>query len=523
MSVQNHLSVNRDGYDDECLWHRFMLDAYTGGGGFQGRVRKSSAGFWGTVTDAYRFARLDGAGRPLADDSYLDRYNREDDDKFSRRVKVAHYLNYVKPTTNLKLSYIVRKPHKRNNVPDKLATWIASTGYDKSFRRRALVAAVLGWFPMLVDLPRKKEGARSAADAGNMDPYVVLSLPCHLRDYELDEQGEFVWAKMATRFTRKATWDAQAVEVTRYTIWTRTDYQVYEQAGSGEPSEPVSGPHPFGRVPIVSWRTDTSVEDHVRADSINADIAPECRRLFNLLSELDEHLRSQVFALLVIPVSSPTPTETVEVGTANALQTSGEQKNLPFYLAPPASVAATIEARIVATIIEIYRMARVEYDRASGTESSAQSKQQNFEQTNLSIVDLATSLAQADRETLILVGRGLGIEEAKLQAIECVAHESYASEDLSLELEQVTLALTVRELGAQVRIELLIRLAQQLLPHLAPDTRKVIEQEIEEAVKRAEQEAEAARAEQDGDGGPEGDGPGDEGDDDEEDVPEAAE
>lgn len=524
MALRSALDATRQGYDEECVWLRFLVDAYTGGGGFQGRIRQAPAGFWGAVSDAYRvYATIDHRHASNYE-SYLDRYQREDDEKFQKRVRVSHYLNYVKPTTNLKISYIVRKPHKRNNLPDGLAKWIERTGYDKDFRRRALVTAVLGWFPMLVDMPRRPDGATTQAQAGNMDPYAVLSLPCHLRDYQLDEQGEFVWAKLATKFSRKDTWDADAVEVTRTTTWTREDFTIFETVGSGEPSAPVTGKHPFGKVPIVSWRSDTSVEDRVKADSINADIAPECRRLFNLLSELDEHLRSQVFALLIYPASSPTPTDSVDIGTNNGLQVSAEQKNLPFYLSPEGTVAETYEKRIVNSIIEIYRMARVEYDRASGTETSAQSKQANFEQTNLSIVDLATSLAAADRDTLILVGRGLGIAEDKLQAIECVAHESYASEDLSVELEQAMSALTIKQLGTQAHVELLRRLVQQLLPNMTPETRKIVESEIEEAVAQAEKDAEAAKAELDGggdgeDGGPDGGGKGDE----EDDVPEAAE
>lgn len=523
-SVQEALDRTRAGYEEECVWLRFLVDAYTGGGGFQGRVHQAPAGFWGTVSEAY--ATLDLRGMETSGSSYLDPYHREDSDKYTRRVKVAHYLNYVKPTTNLKISYLVRKPHKRNNVPDELADWIARSEYDRGFRRRALCAAVLGWFPLLVDLPRRPN-ARTAAEQGDMDPYAVLSLPCHLRDYELDEQGEFVWAKMATVFTRTEAWDSEPVEVTRYTVWTREDFTVYEVIGTGRESKPTTGKHPFKRVPIVSWRTDTSVEDHIKADSINADIAPECRRLFNLLSELDEHLRSQVFALLIVPVSSPTPTESLVLGTENGIQVSAEQKNLPQYLAPPASIAATLESRIEATIIEIYRMARVEYDRASGVHSSAQSKQQNFEQTNLAIVDLATSLAEADRETLILVGRGLGIAEEQLQQIECVAYESYASEDLSIELEQATAALTIKELGKQARVELLVRLAQQLLPNMTAETRKVVESEIEEAVMQAEKDAEAAKAAFEGGGGGDDGGPGggvdEEEDEEDEEVEKAAE
>lgn len=524
MGAQEWLEATRAGYQEEGVWLRFLVDAYTGAGGFQGRVRQPPAGFWGSVTDAYSGftqATLNSSPYQQADpSSYLDRYQREDQEKFVRRIEVAHYLNYVKPTTNLKISYLVRKPHRRQNVPDALAEWIERTDYDKDFRRRVLTAAVLGWFPMLVDLPSKPGGSSTVQATGTMDPYTVLSLPCHLRDYQLDEQGAFVWAKMATRFIAKASWDTDPVTITRTTVWTRDDFTVYEQRDGELVGAPRTGKHRFLTVPLVPWRSDISVEDHVKADSINADLAPECRRLFNLLSELDEHLRSQVFALLIYPASSPTPTDQVDIGTNNGLQVSAEQKNLPFYLAPPGSIAETYETRIVNSIIEIYRMARVEYDRASGTETSAQSKQQNFEQTNLAIADFAASVAQADRDTLILVGRGLGISEDKLQAIECVAYDSYASEDLSLELEQATAALTIRELGTQARVELLRRLAQQLLPHMTADTRKVVESEIEEAVAQGEKDAEAAKAAFDGGGGPNEEE--DEADEEDEDETEAA-
>lgn len=528
MSTRELLDKTRDGYDEECRWMRFLIDAYTGRGGFQGRIQQPPAGFWGAAAEAYRGVASLLGSRKADSSSYLDRYTREDEDKFQRRVAVAHYLNYVRPTTALKVSYIVRRPHKRRNVPEQLEAWIERTKYDEGFRRRVLVCAVLGWFPLLVDMPARRPAAQTRAQAGNLDPYAVLSLPCHLKDYQLDEEGRFVWAKMVTTFVDKPRWDAEPETVTRTTVWTRDEFEIFESRGDAQ-AEAVrtgGGRHSFRQVPIVSWRADTSVEDPVKADSINADIALEGRRLFNLLSELDEHMRSQVFAILIYPQSAPTPTDTVEVGTNNGLQVSSEQKNLPFFLAPPASIAETYEKRIAASVIEIYRLARVEYDRASGVESSAQSKKQNFEQTNLSIADIATAIAHADRETLILVGRGLGIADDKLEAIECVAHESYATDDLALELEQVITALTIRELGAQLRIELLSRLAQQLLPHMSAETRAIVEQEISDAVRRSEQEAELARdaPAPDDDEPPPEPAEGRSGDDDDdEDMPDAAE
>jgi hypothetical protein len=503
-NLQSFVTRTRPGFEQEGVWMRFLVDAYTGGGGFQGRLREAPSGFWGAVSSAYDGFNLltalrstgggDGRFSDALLDTYLDRHHREENDKFRRRVAVSHYLNYIKPTTNLKISYLARKPHRRRNVPPKLQDWIDRTNYDAGFRQRALVTAVLGWFPMLVDLPSRAGSTEAQAQqqSGERDPYAVLTLPVQLIDYELDERGVFVWAKTALTFTRRATWDVEPQRVTRTTVWTASEFVVFEGVDGQAPAEVDSGTHPFIAVPIVSWRSDMSVEDPVKADSINRDIANECRRLFNLLSELDEHLRGQVFALLVYPASSPTPTDSVVIGNENGLQISAEQKNVPFYLAPPSSIAETYEARIEASVIEVYRMARVEYDRASGTQSSAQSRQQNFEQTNLAIVDLAQSIARADRDTLILVGRGLGIAEPELQQIECIAYESYASEDLSLELEQAISALTIKELGPQAHIEILSRLAQQLLPQLGSDTKKIIESEIEESVAQSTRDAEMA-------------------------------
>lgn len=517
LSLRQQLDDTRDGYDQECTWLRFLIDAYTGGGGFQGRIKQPPAGFWGAVAESFAsllaIAHGDTAG---AMGSYLDQYKREDLDKYGRRVAVSHYLNYVRPTTNLKISYIVRKPHKRNNVPPALQEWIDRTGYDKEFRRRALVTAVLGWFPMLVDMPEVSPSARTQAEAGKPDPYTVLCLPCHLRDYQLDEQGDFVWAKLAQTFQRQETWDAECVTVTRYTIWTRDEFTVYEVIGDQVSEQPRRGRHKFGRVPVVAWRSDTSVEDPIRADSINADIAHEVRRLFNLMSELDEHIRSQVFALLVVP-GGAVPAGGAELGVENGLVIDREQRNVPFFLAPPGSVAATLEARIAATVIEIYRLARVEYTRASGTNSSAQSREREFSVTNLSIADLAASLAAGDRETLITVGRGLQISEEALQQLECVAHESYADEALDQELEQAVEALTIRELGAQFRVELLKRLAQKLLPSMSTATRRIIESEIEEQVKQAERDREAATKNLPGGGGDEPPPEGDDGEEEDED------
>jgi hypothetical protein len=523
--LKSQLEHTRDGYKAESTWLRFLIDAYTGGGGFQGKVRQPIAGFWGSAAEAYAslsvFSLMSGVHDEAANTTtYLDRYPREDDRKFARRRDVAHYLNYVKPTTNLKVSYLVRKPHVRNNMPKQVEEWIERTGYDDWFRRRAVVAAVLGWFPMLVDMPAIPNEAVNAQQAGEPDPYPVMQLPCQLLDFQLDDRDELVWAKLVHSYEKRASWDSDKVDVKRYAIWTRDDVTVYEveknsKSGTERVGDAQVTAHAFGRVPVVFWRADTSVEDPVKAESINADIALEARRLFNLLSELDEHVRSQVFALLVLPMilqSTPQGGK-AEVGVENGLQIGPEQKNVPFYLAPPETVAATLESRISNTIVEIYRMARVEYTKAAGTNSSAQSKEQEFEQTNLAIADFGASLAAADLETLRIVAKGLKVSDEEIERMECVAHQSYASDQINNEIDAITSVLTISALGSTFRSELLKRFAQKMLPSLNADTRKIIESEIDKAL------VEEAQAKEAGENEPPdtGDAPGDDQEDDVED------
>jgi hypothetical protein len=199
-----------------------------------------------------------------------------------------------------------------------------------------------------------------------------------------------------------------------------------------------------------------------------------------------------VFAQMIWPGASPAGNESGTGGVSTGLVIGAEQKNLPFYLAPPASVAATLEARILATVQEIYRIAGVEYEKASGVQSSAQSKENEFEKTNVSIVSLAQALARADLDTLRLVGRALKCDEEELQAMECVAHESYADAALGDELAQAMDAMTM-QIGRQAKIEILQRLIHKLLPGLASDTKKVIDDEIVTAIDQAVKEEEDAK------------------------------
>lgn len=490
------LEKNRDDYDKEAVWMRFLIDAFTGAGGFQGRVKQAPSGYWGAAAETYAtVAQLltQGTAKEAAD-SYLDRHRREDGTKFQSRIDRSYYLNYVKPTTLLKVSYFMRKMHMRKNVPPRLQDWMKTTGYDDQMRRRAITTAVLGWMPVLVDMPPAVAGKHS-------EPYVRDLLPCHLVDFELNADGDaLAWAKLMTPYWERSRWDAPRSRVKRYTIWDRASYEYHEvvetESGATRSQEvraSASGSHVFGRMPIAMWRADISIEDPIKAESWNADIAPVSRRLFNLLSELDEVLRGSAFPLLVLPLAQPTPGASLEVGVENALLVDPEQKNLPFFAESSGAASDSLEKRITSTIIEIYRMSRVEYERASGVASSAQSKAQNFAQTNLAIVDFAAAIAAADRDTLTLVSKGLGIADSAIDKIECIPESDFAEDDLQVDIDEVISTLTIRQLGSRFQSEVLKRFARRVLPHMETDSQKVVDGEIDELAKAVAQDDDALR------------------------------
>lgn len=497
----DRLRAKRDNYDQECTWMRFLVDSYEGCGGYQGKVRQPAAGYWGSAAEIYsQFTTFDVRTRGT-NDSYLDRYPREDEPKFARRREVAHYLNYIKPIANTYASYLLRKPPTRADVPARLQQWIDDTAYDSGARLRALLAIVCGWHPVLVDMPQTDPEAPSEMHAGPTGPYLVQLQSCHLVDYSADDDGEFHWAKVCVKYTKRETWDGPAKDCERYTVWTPETWTTFEVVNDAvekipDGNEFTTGPNPFGVVPLAIFRSNVSLNDPVKSESLLGGPALEGRRLFNLLSEFDEHLRSQVFALLTYPIRSgggPNTAAPSIVGTDNALAYDSEAKSAPNYLAPPSSVAATYEKRIEATIVEIFRMARVEYTRASGTQSSAQSKAQEFESTNLTIADLASALAQAEKRLLTIVGLGLGIDRAALDAMTITPADDFNTEQLNDEVDRLVTLLTVRELGATFKGELLKRVAQRILPRLPKEMAATIESEIDEAVTAAEQEAEMLR------------------------------
>lgn len=486
------LERKRAGYDAEMLWHKFLLDAYLGMGGFAGSVKQPPAGFWGAAAEVYSSA-LSESRSTTPIDTYLDRFPREDERKFRSRVQGVQYDNYMEPLTDLKVGYILRKPFDVRGRPDVVSEWRENvdgrgTSWAELFPGIVTRTAVLGLQPVLLDVPELPEGVTTLAqyrDAG-VQPYPVPLFPANLLDYDTDRAGQMTMAKLCTSSMRRESWMDDPVEVTHYTIWTPESfvkYEVTDVKGSKFATLVSQGRNPFGAVPIVLYKHKSSPDDPIRAMAMHGNVAQQSRAHMNRLSEFNEHLRGQVFALLVYVTNGGENEGDLTVGVDNALTLPSDARQVHQYIAPPATVAATYEKRLESIVREIYRIARVEFSRPTGQATSGLARAYDFAATNRALADFAGELALAEMHLDWLIGRYYGVSEDELAASTVIAPDSFDIEDLATDIKSA-FDLIAGDIGPTATRLLKLQLVDQALPRLDADTRAAIEQELDDSGKQ---------------------------------------
>ncbi len=504
------LERTRPGYNEELEYHRLLIDAYTGGGGFAGANVQPPAGFWGTAAEVYN---LDRASQDVLADrvTYLDRYPREDKDKFKKRLQIAHYPNYIQPLTDLKISFMMRKPLAISDRPEPLIEWREDvdgrgTTWDELVPQVVLRAATLGWCPCVVDMPQaptNPDGTpllmnRATADTLGLRPQIVPLFPANLTDYQTDESGDFKWAKIRTDYREQEDPFSDPVDVTNYTIWYPDRFEKYEVTknsvnGTRVAKQTAEGTHGFGQVPVITLQHKPMIDDPVKGIPMHGQESVEARRLFNLHSELDEHMRSQVFAVLVLAMGIDEAKRQVTIGTDNAILLDPMSQRDHYFIAPPASVATAYETRIEACIQEIYRQARVEFTRPTASRAAVSGIARKFEfaQTDRAIGVFANSIARFEENIDWAAGTALGISEDSLKQEVIEAADSFDVEDLQTDLQLAIDAITLLNVGPTAETRLRERIINQLMPTLSPEDKTKIEEELIDIQEDERQQAQA--------------------------------
>lgn len=498
----------RAGYDDDVAWEKFLMDAYGGTGGFQGRVRMPYAGFWGAGSELY--AR---SWTPFADniaesqlDTYLDRYPREELPKFHRRAAIANYPNPVEPVVDIKLSYLHRKAMTRAGVEgDKLARFLVDAdGHGKSWD--ALLqdtihvrAEVHGAAPVLFDMAAADDEptmTQARADELGLRPRAIPLFMAQLYDWHFDA-GRLEWVKIGTFFEERADALSEAVCVHQVACWYRDKvitYEIVKEKSNGQDvlRNTVERPNKWGVVPLVVF-VHKPAQMPMRGHSGIGSIAKLAKRLLNYGSELDEHLRSSTFAFLQIPTDAPDQVGGVLGGQGMALPVKTTSTTEYKFVSPDTTVPQVYEKRIEETKKDIKQIARTESTNSeTKTAKSGMSRAIDFENLNRAIADVARHFADGDQKSLRFVAVMEGMPPAEVDKILVTPPQKFDVEELANEIEQ---ALSAKGLGIgpTATAEMLKRLVRSLLPNWDPAQLAKADREIEEAATEEEQAKAAAK------------------------------
>lgn len=530
-TLVDRLKATRAGYKDELVWHRFLLDAYTGCGGFAGKVKPPASDYLGWAAEIYSSALALVGGSDVIRDTYLDRFPREDEPKFDRRCDVAHYVNYTGPICDLFVSYLSAQQATREGISEggSVAKWMQDadgrgTSWDEL--KTAVVvprALQLGWCPVLFDKDPAPQGVEVKTKAQEQElklrTRAVPLFPAQILAWQTDDAGALLWVKIRLDYCEQPDALAAETQYTKVQVWTRETVAVYriDRAENGQETASTvtpEAPHNLGAVPLIVFRAGQAPDDPIKGISIIGAVAVENRRHFNLLSELDEHLRSTVFALLQVPIppGHDAPDELLG-GSGNAVPVPSDAHQGYEFIAPPQSVAETYERRLKATEREIYRVSSAPYDNDSGAAQSGVSRAYQFEGTNKRLVKIVGGLASAEQRGLQLVAKQSG-DEAAADKIRVTPPQDFRIDDLAVDLDNLIKAVSVAGMSATAKMLLVLRNVVNLLPNMQASDRKLIEAELAATRDRELKAAESAPTTPIGTPVPGADGGADGGDDD---------
>jgi len=313
--------------------YQFLLDAYTGEGGF-----------W--------------------DGSYLIKHPRESDEKYNRRKALAVYPNYVKKVVKAYLGQLFKVPPQRENLNEVYERFSQDADRKKTYiddivKKAMLLSMIMGVCFAVVDKPREEALTRAEELEKRLFPYVVLKKPSEVAAYKTDDLGLSMISFCET--------DEQGL--LRYRIFTRTEWIIAQDPeGRGVIQR---GEHGLGDVPVVPLYSMEVLTDSIFGTPWILDIAELNFDLYNALSELRELLRSQTFSILAFPakdVADAAKLKDITLSTENALPYNPEAGGKPDFIAPPEGPVRLYLEYIEKTIQHIYKIAGIEF---LGTEAKS--------------------------------------------------------------------------------------------------------------------------------------------------------
>jgi hypothetical protein len=344
---------------------------------------------------------------------FLFRHLREGDTKAKQRLERGYYYNYVKAVVDLFTAFLFHSPIDRNPGSKFTEDFEriyknadrAGTMWDVFWQRACTFSSVEGHVGILVDSP-KTDGEDPETEAERKDrelaPYITMIHAHQIRDWEIDQFGNFQWVKIEVFRPMDRDWRSSASQRDRFfVIWTKTDWEEWAVSENSDNGDEVArlidgADHDLGEVPLVILRIDKHPTHPWFGISSVIDIADINIAILNWSSLGDEEIYERCLNVLAIERGeSDSP---IELTHANLLEYE-PGGNPPQYLEPGATALKLIMEWIQHAQNEIRRLAKLNISTGLGDVRQAQSgiaKAFHFIETNQSLAAKALHLEQAE-------------------------------------------------------------------------------------------------------------------------------
>jgi hypothetical protein len=374
--------------------------------------------------DALLYEHPDSIANCLKWEKYLDCYNskdmyrylkkhlRENTVMFEQRLARGYFFNYTASIVDLFVAYVYHAPVTRNLPENDFIKQVLDncdlkgSKYTTFIQKAATLAQIFGHSLVMVDAPQAPEGGyanEAQRQEAQHRPFLTLVRADQVKDWELDEHGNFEWVKIEIFPPQNRSWDQKVDEEVRtFLIWNKQEWKKY-QVKNDEVTPLGNGKHPLGAVPLVRVYNEPDLDHSWFGISAVRDIADINLAIYNWSSMGDEEIFERCLNIIAMEKDgSNTP---VEISQHNVLEYESGT-NAPTYLTPGETPLKVIREWIENGKNEIYRIAKM--GGATGVKNQKESTSGiayafEFNETNQTLGKKAESLEQAESEIFKLI------------------------------------------------------------------------------------------------------------------------
>jgi hypothetical protein len=421
----------------------------------------------------------------FADGTYIVKYTNESTDKYDERKDIAYYPNYVKSIVNTYGGHLYKQEPVRDEKGNEiLETFISKTNLkgnknmDSIMKDAFQLSMALGYCYVFVDSPDTLVETAASEKELDIRPYAYIISPISVTNWGLDNKGNFEWILIKETYVenQETPFQDNPDTIERYRYWDKKEWAVYDILES-EVVLIASNTHTLGRIPIVPVYFEEIPGEIVGVSGVE-EIARLNKRLYNLLSELDDILRKQTFAILTYQGNLP---DELGLDTDRAMTYDQER---PAFIAPPSVATDAYRQTIDAITGEIFRIAKLDHQGVTATtkDKSGIALIVEFEKTEEALQSGAKQMKQVEYNIyeLVLLWAGKAVKDIK-DEITVEYADSYGIKDYSTLIDAVSEAIMLNIPSDTFYKELYKKTTSVLLPDASIDTRKKINKEIDEA------------------------------------------